>query len=327
MSPAIRARLTALGGAALLASALALTAPVIAQSPEPPAAPPPSPDGSADPPPSPATAVAAPEDWPSGDALRRDLQDIGFAFRIDRDTGDWLGFAPRATPVEAPALALGSDGDAPAWARFTFETLEVDLFGGDVDAALTAFVEVASRTPLPGERVRTAFRFLADELLVEAPILQEPCYASADDRGAIVIRLDPETGSASVLLAATPEAHPDGEDIEDCARIALTDPDREPGTARSERLTIAIADDGLDPSEVVLEGALVTLILTVRNDSATERSLAFAPPLEAATGPIPPGGSTLIVIRRLEPGDYPLADPAAPDDVAGVVRVVLPEAE
>ena len=67
---------------ALLTSTLAAPANALGQSPAPPTADPPT-DGS----------VA----WPSGDELRRDLQGIGFTFRVDRDSGDWLGWAPRAS--------------------------------------------------------------------------------------------------------------------------------------------------------------------------------------------------------------------------------------
>ena len=38
-----------------------------------------------------------------------------------------------------------------------------------------------------------------------------------------------------------------------------------------------------------LEGTLVTVILTFRNDSAAEQSLTFEAPLEADTGPVDPG--------------------------------------
>lgn len=309
--------------AALVLILLSVSAPGAAQSP--------APSGSSAPfgstAPSASTSPTAIAPWPSGDHLRRQLQDIGFAFRIDRDGGDWLGWAPRASAIEGPAVRLGSDGTAPAWARWTFQTLEADLLGADVDSALTAFMEVATRTPLPGRVLRTTFRFLTEELLVEAPILLEGCYASATDDGVVVIRLDTETGEADVLLAASTEAYPDGEDIDDCGPISTVPEILDPGTSRSERLTITATRDGtLEPADTTLEGALVTVVLTFRNDSAEERSLSFAPALEAEVGPVAPGASTLIVLRRLEPGEYPFS--SLPDaGSSGVIRVVLPAEE
>ena len=106
--------------------------------------------------------------WPSGDELRRELQDIGFTFRIERDSGDWLGWAPRASIVEAPAVTLGGAGSEDARVRFGFELLQTDLFGADVDAALTALMEIAARLPLNAARADQMRRFVVDDLLVTA---------------------------------------------------------------------------------------------------------------------------------------------------------------
>ena len=99
--------------------------------------------------------------WPSGDELRRELQDIGFTFRVERDSGDWLGWAPRASNVEAPAVMLGGAGSEDAGARFGFELLQTASLGADVDAALTALMEVAARVPLTPSRVDRMRRFVA----------------------------------------------------------------------------------------------------------------------------------------------------------------------
>jgi hypothetical protein len=90
-------------------------------------------------------------------------------------------------------------------------------------------------------------------------------------------------------------------------------------------VTLTITSDGsIAPSETTVEGGLVTLVLTFRNDSDEEQSLTFAPPLEADTGPVAPGESVLIVIRRLVPGDYAYSSSADPDTMLGVIRVIEP---
>ena len=68
----------------------------------------------------------------------------------------------------------------------------------------------------------------------------------------------------------------------------------------------------------------MTLVLTFRNDSATEQSLTFAAPLESDTGPVPPGEVKLIVVRQLTPGDYPFFSRSDPEAMTGVVRVTKP---
>ena len=102
--------------------------------------------------------------WPSGDELRRELQDISFTFRVERDSGDWLGWAPHASIVEAPAVTLGGAGNEDAGVRFSFELLRTDLLGADVDAALTALMEVAARLPLAPARADRMRRFVVDDL-------------------------------------------------------------------------------------------------------------------------------------------------------------------
>ena len=158
---------------ALLAVTLAIPASAQDQSPGPPT-PDSPPDGSVV--------------WPSGDELRRELQDIGFTFRVEHDSGDWLGWAPRASIVEAPAVALGGAGSEDAAVRFGFELLQTDSLGADVDAALTALMEVAARLPLAPARADRMRRFVVADLLAKAPLALEPCYASIAEDGAVLIR-------------------------------------------------------------------------------------------------------------------------------------------
>lgn len=284
---------------------------------------------------SPAPAVA----WPSGDELRRDLQDIGFTFRIERDSGDWLGWVPRAAINEAPALRLDGTGTLDAAAAFDFELLGGDLASMDVDATLTAFMEVAARLPLDPADVEQARRFVVDDLLTEPPELLEPCYLTDWERGAVLATVDGETGAARVRVASSTDAaeadaggteairSEAGLDVADCAPLIPAEVTAELGDPRTERLTIAITaaePGGFEPAEVTLEGALVTLVLTFRNDSTIEQALTFEAPLEASTGPVAPGEVRLIVVRQLAPGEYPFFSETDPDALRGVIRVEAP---
>ncbi len=276
----------------------------------------------------PAADQASETAWPTADALRRDLQAIGFSFRIDRSSGDWLGWAPRAGPLEGHAITLSSDTASPTWARLAFETLETDLLGGDIDSALTAMREVAASTPLPAVAIDRAFRFIVDDLLVEVPVLQASCYATRTQGGDIVIRLDTETGAASVLLADSASGHPDAISDDECGPIGPRTAEREAeassSAARSERLTVtATGGGGFEPAEATFDGPRVTLVLTFVNEDDVARSMTFDAPLEAATGSIEPGGSTLIIVSRLEVGDHAFGDAAG----EGIVRIVEPSAD
>lgn len=308
--------------AVVLASFVA-AAPAAAQSPAPAAAQSPAP---------------AP-DWPSGDELRRSLQDIGFAFRIERDSGDWIGWAPRASTNEAPALRLGGAGTQDAIAAFDLALLGGGQAGAGVDATLTAFMEVAARLPLDPNDVEQARRFVVDDLLTEPPELLEPCYASAWDRGFVLATVDDETAAARVFMASSSEAAEADVvgsdvaiseadfDLAECAPLIPSEVVAELEDPSTERLTIAMTGDevgGFEPAEVTLQGALVTLVLTFRNDSAVEQSLTFAAPLEASTGPVASGEVRLIVVRQLQPGDYPFFSDTDPDGATGSIRIETP---
>lgn len=270
--------------------------------------------------------------WPSGDELRRELQDIGFGFRIDREQGDWLGWAPRASIVEAPAITLGGAGAADATATFGFDLLQTDLLGGDVDAALTALMEVAARLPLDGADVERTRQFIVTDLLTEAPETLEPCYLTERPMGVILVAVDAESGLASIDLARTVDALGLEADLEPetCAPIGPSTAGPALGVASLERLTISVSTAepaAFDPPEVTLEGGPVTLVLSFRNDSSSEQSLTFEAPLEANTGPVAPGELKLIVVRRLELGEYPFYSQSDPEGLTGIVRIVEPTLE
>ena len=277
---------------------------------------------------SPSDAAPAPE-WPSGDGLRRELQDIGFAFRVDRESGDWLGWAPRASVIEAPALWLGGAGRLAATATFDFDLLQTDLLGADVDAALTALMEVAARLPLDDALTERARRFIVTDLLTEPPEMLQACYAEDGPAGAIVITSDTELGRARVRFTTAPDALLSGLDIDagSCARIAPSVEGVALGDPTSERISIGISGGppaSFEPAETTLEGTLVTVVLTFRNDADTEQSLTFEPPLESDTGPVAPGDMKLIVVRQLEPGSYSFFSVADPDNTVGVLHIVEP---
>jgi hypothetical protein len=296
--------------AALLAAA---AAPAVAQSPAP----------------------TAP--WPTGDELRRSLQDVGFVFRIERDSGDWIGWAPLASISEAPALRLDGAGTREAAATFDFQLLGSDQAGMDIDATLTAVMEVAARLPLDPTDVEQARRFVVEDLLTHPPELLEPCYASTWDRGVALATIDRETAAAELRLASSSEAvetttGQSGLADDECAPLIPAEVAAELGDPRTERLTIAMTaaaatseePAGFEPAEVTLEGALVTLVLTFRNDSAAEQTLTFQAPLAASTGPVAPGEVRLIVVRQLAPGTYPFFSETDPVALRGSVRIEAP---
>ncbi len=301
---------------ALLTVTLAF--PVRGQEPSPAPATPDSPPGS---------SVA----WPSGDELRRELQDIGFTFRVERDRGDWLGWAPRASIVEAPAVTLGGAGSEDAGVRLRFELLQTDLFGTDVDAALTALMEIAARLPLSSAETDRLRRFVVDDLLVTAPLALEPCYAGIDEAGVALIVIDQDTGTATIELASSP-SRLDIEaefDVEACAPIAPSSAGPPPGDPTSERITIvaAGAPPMFDPIETVVQGSLVTLVLTFRNETPEDQSLTFETDIGSSTDVVPPGEVKLIVVPRLPPGEYAIFSETDPEAIRGVISIVEPAAE
>jgi len=281
----------------------------VAQSPSPEPAPSPAPASS-----------SAPAPWPTGDELRYELQQIGFVFRIDRDSGDWKGWAPRAGSEEAAALLLGGAGTIDATATFDFPLLEGDP--DDTDSALTAYMEVAARLPLDPADVERARRFVVEDLLQDPPEILEPCYATDWERGALVATIDEETTTARLLLTSEDETA-------DCVPLIPAEVAALLGDPSTERLSIGMGGDPIafDPSEVTLEGALVTLVLTFRNDSTIEQTLTFEAPLESDTGLVAPGDVKLIVVRQLQPGEYAFHSETAPDDLRGTIGIEAPSAD
>ena len=298
---------------ALLAVTLVIPASAQGQSPGPPT-PDSPPDG----------RVA----WPSGDELRRELQDIGFTFRVARDSGDWLGWAPRASITEAPAVTLGGAGSEEARVRFDFELLQAGSSGADVDAALTALMEVAARLPVAPARADRMRRFVVDDLLATAPLALEPCYASITGDGAVLIAIDRETGATTIELASSASRLDiDAElDLDACAPIAPASDGPAPGEPTAERITIVAAGEPamFDPIETVVEGSLVTLVLTFRNETSDDQSLTFETATGSSTGLVAPGEGKLIVVRRLPPGEYAISSETDPQAMRGLVRIVEP---
>ncbi|MEX1296731.1 MAG: hypothetical protein AB1Z67_11215 [Candidatus Limnocylindrales bacterium] len=282
-------------------------------------------------PPAPETPPDDSVAWPSGDELRRELQDIGFTFRVERERGEWLGWAPRASIVEAPAVTLGGAGSEDAGVRLRFELLQTDLFGTDVDAALTALMEIGSRLPLAPARTDQLRRFVVDDLLVTAPLALEPCYAGITEEGSVLIVVEQETGTATIELASSPgRLDIDAEfELDDCAPIASPSDGPAPGEPTSERITIVAAGEPamFDPIETVVEGSLVTLVLTFRNETSDDQSLTFETATTSGTDLVAPGEVRLIVVRRLPPGEYAIFSETDPQAIRGVIRIVEPGTE
>ena len=269
--------------------------------------------------------------WPTGDELRRELQDIGFTFRVERDSGDWLGWAPRASIVEAEAVMLGGAGSEDAGVHFSIELLQTDMLGADVDATLTALLEVAARLPLAPARVDRMRRFVVDDLLVTAPRALEPCYASITEDGAMLIAIDQETGAATIELTSSPSRLDidDGVDLDACAPIAPSSDGPVPGEPTLERITIVAAGEPtvFEPIETVVEGSPVTLVLTFRNETSDDQSLTFETVAGSGTGIVAPGEVKLIVVRRLPPGEYAIHSETDPEAIRGIIRIVEPATE
>jgi hypothetical protein len=265
--------------------------------------------------------------WPTGDELRRDLQTIGFVFRVDGATGDWFGWAPPVDATTVPAVQVDGAGTTAAAASF-----ELLLIGGDPSLPLTAYMEVASRLPLRPSDVDRARRFVVEDLLQAPPETLESCYVSDWERGAALVTVDAETTTARLHLAEDARAieafAASVPDDAECAELIPSEVAAELGDPSSERVSIAMRAAGsFDPAEVELTGALVTVVLTFTNESAVEQTLTFEAPLEASTGPVEPAGTRLIVVRQLQPGEYPFFSEADPDGLRGTLRIEEPRAD
>ena len=269
--------------------------------------------------------------YKSQDELRRELQDIGFTFRVEHDNGDWLGWAPRASFDEAPAVTLGGAGSEDAAVRLGLELLQTDLFGADVDAALTALMEVTARLPLAPARADRIRRFAVDDLLVTAPLALDSCYASLAEDGAVLIAIDQEIGAATIELASSPSRlDVDAEfDLDVCAPIAPSSDGPTPGEPTSQRITVVAAGEPamFDPLETVVEGSLVTLVLSFRNETSDDQSLTFETVTGSSTDLVAPSEAKLIVVRRLPPGEYVIYSETDPEAIRGTIRIVEPASD
>ena len=285
-----------------------------------------SPDPTPTPTPTPVPERPAPS-WLTGDELRRELQIIRFDFRVDGNSGDWLGWPPRAGSGEAPAFSLDGEGTLPAAATFELPLL------GDIGPALTALAEVSTRLPIEERDIAQARRFIIDDLLEASPALLESCYISDWDTGALLVDIDAETALAELRLApnaARLRSASDGSsDLAGCAPLIPAEVVAILGDPVSERVTLTITGlpAMLEPAEITATGPVVTLILTVANDTGTEQTITFDPPLDVTTGPVEPGGLKLIVIRELEPGVYPFSSDSAMGSIEGSVRIEPPTAD
>jgi hypothetical protein len=159
----------------------------------------------------------------------------------------------------------------------------------------------------------------------------EPCYASIADEGAVLIAIDQETGAATIELASSPSRLDiDAEfDLDACAPIAPSTDGPAPGEPRSERITIVAAGEPamFDPIETVVEGSLVTLVLTFRNETSDEQSLTFETDTGSSTDIVAPGEVKLIVVLRLPPGEYAIYSETDPEAIRGIIRIVEPATE
>jgi len=184
----------------------------------------------------------------------------------------------------------------------------------------------------PGD-IERARRFVVEDLLKLPPETLEPCYVTDWERGAVLVSIEAETSSARITLAETapPLAATLAEeaDLADCAPLIPSEIAAELGDSVSERVTIAMVGDpaAFEPSDVTIEGALVTVVLTFRNDSDSEQTLTFADPLDSTTGPVAPGDIRLIVVRELQAGEYPFFSETDPDGLRGTIRIESPTFE
>jgi hypothetical protein len=279
-------------------------------------------------------AQTQPGTWPSGDELRRDLQEIGFTFRFDAEEGDWMGWVPRASSGEPAALRLAGTGTDDAAVAFEVALLRGDPLTASVDVGvtLTALFEVTARLPIGRADAERLRRFVLDDLLGEPPDLLEPCYVTDWPRGAVLVALAGEDPLARLGIASARESlRPEAElDLAACAPLVPSQVAAQLGDPSTVRLTITLRDDGtvgFDPAVVDVEGALVTLVLTFRNESAVPGSLTFEAPLTSTTGSVDPGEVRLIVVRQLPPGEYAFRSETDPERLRGVVRIRAPVLE
>ena len=77
-----------------------------------------------------------------------------------------------------------------------------------------------------------------------------------------------------------------------------------------------------DPIETVVEGSLVTLVLSFRNETSVDQSLTFETVTGSRTDLVAPGEAKLIVVRRLPPGEYAIYSETDPEAMRGFIRIV-----
>ena len=82
-----------------------------------------------------------------------------------------------------------------------------------------------------------------------------------------------------------------------------------------------------DPIETVVEGSLVTLVLTFRNETSDDQSLTFETVTRSGTDIVAPGEVKLIVVLRLPPGEYAIYSETDPEAIRGIIRIVEPATE
>lgn len=267
---------------------------------------------------------SVPSAWPTADELRRELQLIGYSFRADRVAGEWLGWAPTFALDRPPSVRLGIDGQGPAWAAFEVDLLAVEGRAVDVEATMSALLEVLARLPVTRAEASSLFAFVSQDLLTSAPEQLEACVVASLASGVTVIRVDAETGLASLLIAQAADARDAEADLEGCLPLRPRFAGPPPGTLVSERLSVEATGAAFEPAEPTVEGSLVTVVLTFRNGASVDHTLTFDDPLGADSGLVGPGEERLLVLRRLEPGDYPFFSATDPAAMRGVLRVVVP---
>ena len=79
-----------------------------------------------------------------------------------------------------------------------------------------------------------------------------------------------------------------------------------------------------DPIETVVEGSLVTLVVTFRNETSDDQSLTFETVTGSSTDLVAPGEARLIVVLRLPAGEYAIYSETDPEAIRGVIRIVEP---
>jgi hypothetical protein len=213
-----------------------------------------------------------------------------------------------------------------AWAAVELDLLQTETQAAALEAALTGFWEVVTRLPVPAPDASAIRAFISDQLLGRAPESLASCALRAFPGGILLVRLDQEQGTADLLLATDPGVRDPEAGTADCAPILAPDAP-EPGEVVSVRLAVGTAPGeagAFEPAELEVEGGLVTIVLTFTNDSRVDQSLTFRAPLTADTGRVAPGATKLIVLRRLEPGEYAFYSISGPETMTGRLRVAAP---